>query len=79
MIATSAAARVLARRTFPAAVGSVRFSTSLEAYGDYGKNVFTGRIADEYLQKYGASGALLKDPSWVKTHSDVVAKAVFDW
>ena len=78
MIATSAAARLLARRTFPTA--TVRFSSvSLEAYEDYGKNVFTGTVANEYLEKHGASGAILKNPAWVKTHSDVVAKAVFDW
>jgi len=78
MIATSAAVRVLARRTFPAAVSNVRFA-SLDAFGDYGKNVFTGKVADDYLERQGASGAILKDPAWVKTHSDVVAQAVFDW
>jgi glutamine synthetase len=52
---------------------------SLEAYEEYGKGVFTGKVADEYLQKHGASGEILKDPSWVKTHADVVANAVFDW
>lgn len=78
MIATSAAVRVLARRAFPAAVSNVRFA-SLDAFGDYGKNVFTGKVADDYLERQGASGAILKDPAWVKTHSDVVAQAVFDW
>jgi glutamine synthetase len=78
MIATSAAARLLARRTFPAATSTFR-CISLEAYEEYGKNVFTGSIANEYLEKHGASGAILKNPAWVKTHSDVVAKAVFDW
>lgn len=52
---------------------------STEAYDDYGKHVFTGSVADAYLQKHGASGDLLKDPSWTKTHSDVVAAAVLDW
>jgi glutamine synthetase len=52
---------------------------SLEAYDEFGKNLFTGKVADEYLKKHGASGAILKDPSWVKTHADVVANAVFDW
>ena len=52
---------------------------SLESYEEYGQNVFSGKVADEYLQKHGASGDLLKDPTWVKTHADVVANAIFDW
>ena len=79
MIATSAAARAMTRRTFAPSVMGARGMASLEAYEDFGKNVFTGKVADEYLQRHGASGDLLKDPSWVKTHSDVVANAVFDW
>jgi glutamine synthetase len=79
MLATSAAARLLARRTFTPAVMGVRGMASLEAYDEFGKNLFTGKVADEYLKKHGASGAILKDPSWVKTHADVVANAVFDW
>lgn len=78
MIATSAAARVLARRTFSRALVGSR-AMSLEAYEDFGKNVFTGKVAEEYLTKHGASPDLLKDPSWVKTDADVVANAVFDW
>lgn len=79
MIATSTAARFLARRTYAPAIMGVRGMASLEAYEEFGKNVFTGKVADEYLQKHGASGAILKDPAWVKTHADVVANAVFDW
>jgi hypothetical protein len=41
--------------------------------------VFTGKIADEYLNKHGASVELLKDPTWVNHSSDTVAAAVFDW
>lgn len=52
---------------------------SLDAYEEYGKHVFTGKVADAYLKKHGASGDVLKDPSWTKTHSDVVAAAVLDW
>jgi glutamine synthetase len=52
---------------------------NLEAYDEFGKSVFAGKVADEYLQKHGASGDILKDPTWVKTHADVVANAVFDW
>lgn len=54
-------------------------SSLLDAYDDYGKSVFSGKVADTYLSKQGASGALLNDPTWVKTHSDVVAQAVFEW
>jgi glutamine synthetase len=56
-----------------------RAFAALPQFEDYGKNVFTGKVADEYLKKHGASGAILKDPTWVATHSDVVANAVFDW
>ncbi len=84
MLATTAAARSLLART--AARSSTAFATtavrsfaSLEPYADYGKSVFTGRVADEYLKKHGASGDILDDPSWTQTHSDTVAKAVLDW
>jgi glutamine synthetase len=79
MIASSAAVRFLARRTFAPAIMGARGMASLEAYEHFGKNVFSGKVADEYLKKHGASGEILKDPSWVKTHSDVVASAVFEW
>jgi len=90
MLASSAAARTLLMRSSisrairssaPAAVsavGSTRFA-SLEAYSDYGKHVFKGTVADEYLKKHGASAALLDDPSWTKTNADIVAAAVLDW
>jgi hypothetical protein len=82
MLATSAAARSLLLRTrlaAPAATTSVRTFASIEPYSDYGKSVFTGRVADEYLKKHGSSGDILKDPAWVKSHADTVAKAVLDW
>ena len=63
------AARTVGARTF----------ASLDAFDEYGKSVFTGKVADAYLKKHGASGAILNDPTWVKTHSDTVANAVFDW
>jgi len=80
MLATSFAARSLLRHTRPAiaALGVTR-SASIEPYNDYGKALFTGRVADEYLKKHGSSGDILKDPSWVKSHADTVAKAVLDW
>ncbi len=52
---------------------------SLEPYEEYGSAVFTGKVADAYLQKHGASGDILKDPAWTKNHADVVAAAVLDW
>ncbi len=82
MLATTAAARSLLRRTAipqAAAAASVRTFASIEPYSDYGKSVFTGRVADEYLKKHGSSGDILKDPSWTVSHSDTVAKAVLDW
>lgn len=62
------------------AVASGRsLATVAEEFEQYGKNVFSGRVADEYLQKHGGSAALLKDPTWVNHSSDKVAAAVFDW
>jgi len=78
MLATASAARSLSRSVIFTAKG-IRGFASLDAYADYGKDVFTGKVADEYLKKHGASGDLLKDPSWTKTHADVVAAAVVDW
>jgi glutamine synthetase len=72
----------LTRRTLLSSssiVSGVRGFASLDAYEEYGKHVFTGKVADTYLKKHGASGELLKDPSWTKTHADVVAAAVLDW
>jgi glutamine synthetase len=31
------------------------------------------------VKKHGSSADILDDPSWTKTHSDTVAKAVLDW
>jgi glutamine synthetase len=87
MLATKSAARSLLTRarlaapalgTLSANAGSTR-SASIEPYADYGKALFTGRIADEYLKKHGSSGDILNDPSWTKSHADIVAKAVLDW
>ena len=81
MLTSPLTARTLARRVLNSSntlVGARGFA-SLDAYEDYGKHVFTGKVADTYLKKHGASGDLLKDPSWTKTHADVVAAAVLDW
>lgn len=84
----SAAAKHLARRHVVAAsavsspffaASAVRTMASLEQFDEYGKAVFTGKVADEYLAKHGAKGDILKDPTWVKNHADTVAKAVFEW
>ncbi len=81
MLATTAAARSLLRKAsrFAAPAATARTFASLEPYSDYGKSVFTGRVADEYLKKHGSSGDILKDPAWTKSHSDTVAAAVLDW
>ena len=80
MFATSAAVKALARResTLKAAV-NVRTMANLAAYEDFGKNVFSGKVADEYLQRHGASAETLNDPNWVNNDADKVANAVFDW
>ena len=84
MLATTAAARSLLRSTSrlssaATTTAAVRTFASIEPYSDYGKSVFTGRVADEYLKKHGSSGDILKDPSWTQSHSDTVAAAVLDW
>jgi len=76
MLVSQSVARLLARRV---AAPSVRGFASTELYDDYGKHAFTGKVADEYLKKHGASGDILKDASWTETHADVVANAVLDW
>ena len=77
MLSASFATRSLARRHVTRA--AVRGMASLEPFEDFGKSVFSGKVADDYLQRHGADASLLKDPTWVKTHSDTVANAVFDW
>ena len=71
--------QTLSRRMASKAAGNVRTMASLEPYADYGKHVFSGAVADEYLKNHGASAELLKDPSWVKHSADTVAAAVLDW
>jgi len=84
------AARQLVRREAAAAASSSRFAAAAasqvrtfasveEEFASYGRHVFTGKVADEYLQRHGASGEILKDPAWVLNHNDTVAAAVFDW
>jgi len=72
----SAAARHLSKQHIRHGTRAV---ASLAQFQEFGKNVFTGKVADEYLAKHGASKAILDDPTWVKTHSDTVANAMFDW
>jgi alkylation response protein AidB-like acyl-CoA dehydrogenase len=65
----------------PAAAVSLqsRLFASLEQYEDYGKHLFTGKVAEAYLSKQGASADILNDPTWVAKDADVVAQAVFEW
>jgi hypothetical protein len=80
MFATSAAVKHIARREATAkAVANIRAMSNLAAYDDFGSNVFTGKVAAEYLAKHGASADTLKDPNWVNSEADAVANAVFDW
>jgi glutamine synthetase len=80
MFVTSAAVKHLARREATrTSAGAVRSMASLEQYEEYGKYLFTGKVADEYLKKHGLSGDVLKNSSWVTNHADKVADAVFDW
>ena len=53
--------------------------SKVPGFEDYGKHVFTGKLADKYLKKQGSSLSILKDPSWVKDSADIVAAAVLDW
>nr|BAG39455.1 glutamine synthetase type III [Chaetoceros compressus] len=80
MLTSPFAVRALARRALQSsnAIG-IRGFASIEPYEEYGKHAFTGKVADEYLKKHGASGDILKDPSWTKNNADVVAAAVLDW
>jgi len=77
------AARQLARREAVSSIHRVAairtFASVEEEFASYGRHVFTGKVADEYLQRHGASGEILKDPKWVQEHNDTVAAAVFDW
>jgi len=80
MFASSAAVKALARREVTRnATVSARSMANLAAYEEFGKNVFSGNVADEYLQRHGASVETLKDPNWVNNDADKVANAVFDW
>lgn len=50
-------------------------------YPDYGKHVFTGKVAEHYLSAYGGSLSMMEDPSWVKdrVRADTIAAAVLHW
>jgi len=52
---------------------------TVPAFKDYGKNAFAGKVADEYLKKYGLDSSALKDPKWVNEKSDDVAAAILEW
>ena len=52
---------------------------NIDAFKLYGEHVFTGKVADTYLERQGSSGKLLDNPAWVKNEADTVAAAVLDW
>jgi hypothetical protein len=77
MLASRGALSVLQRRALvPVAV---RGLATLDAYDNFGKHVFAGAVAKEYLEKHGLSADVIKDPTWTKTNADTVANAIFDW
>jgi len=53
--------------------------TFMSSIDSYGTHVFTGDLADTYLAKQGLKAGTLKDPSWTRTSSDAVARAIMDW
>lgn len=69
---------VLSRRRIPGRKAS-RLASSLVSYDDYGKDNFSGKVADTYLKKHGASKELLNTANWTVVDPDTVANAVFDW
>jgi hypothetical protein len=75
----AAASRYLVRRSELASSSVRRFASIKDQFEEYGKMVFTGKVAEEYLSKHGSSSELLNDPTWVNHSSDTVAEAVFDW
>lgn len=77
-ISTSVSASALSKAAVTLS-GRRTFASVSEHFEDYGRSVFSGKVADEYLSKHGGSAALLKDPTWVNHSSDTVANAVFDW
>lgn len=83
MLFSSAATRSLvaryAKKSSPLIATAKRSVSALSQFEDYGRHVFTGKVADDYLSKHGASVEILKDPTWVNTHADKVANAVFEW
>jgi len=66
----------LKRAVAPAVVRARTFISGMDAYG---KNQFSGDIADEYLAKQGLAAGTLSDPKWTSTSADKVANAVMDW
>jgi hypothetical protein len=78
MLASRGALQALQRRAI--APTTIRgLATSLEQYENFGKHVFAGAVAKEYLEKHGLDASVIKNPTWVKTNADTVANAIFDW
>ena len=62
----SPASRAMRGAAAPALARARTFMSSMD---DYGKNMFKGAVADEYLSKQGLPAGLLEDPSWTTTSS----------
>ena len=45
----------------------------------FGKHLFTGDVAAQYLSKHGLSADTLDSPAWAKDNADTVAAAVLEW
>jgi len=54
---------------------------SIDDMEDYGKNLFKGTVADQYLKKNGLSHTILDSGAWVHDESmlDKVAASVLEW
>jgi len=54
-------------------------ATNHPDFQHYGKHVFTGKVADEYLQKHGSQGSILDNSTWVQKSANTVAAAILEW
>lgn len=81
MSITKASMLDLSRRLFNNTTSyfNSRKLASISSYEEYGKHLFTGKVADGYLKRHGSGAYILEDPSWISTHSDIVAASVLDW
>ena len=71
--------KLLGQSVLGMASGKPSSKKALSPFEIFGKHVFQGATADQYLKPYGMTSADLKDPSWTRTKSDEVAAAVLEW